>query len=70
MAQATAETEVFADIMARAEARVEAGEAKSLFVALRTLGVEESIDYAQFFPEIEIRDIANRTKRNNVLLKY
>ena len=70
VAQATAETEVFADIMARAEARVEAGEAKSLFVALRTLGVEESIDYAQFFPEIEIRDIANRTKRNNVLLKY
>ena len=68
--QATAELDAFDGLMSRAESRVASGESKSLFVALRELGVEEEIDYAAFFPEIEVRDIANRNKRNDVLLKH
>jgi SecD/SecF fusion protein len=68
--QATAELDAFSGLMTRAEARVTSGESKSLFVALRELGVEEGIDYAVFFPEIQVRDIANRNKRNDVLLKH
>lgn len=68
--QATAELDAFNGLLARAESRVASGESKSLFVALRELGVEEEVDYAVFFPEIVVRDIANRNKRNDVLLKY
>ena len=68
--QATAETTEFADIIIRAEARVEAGEAKTLFVALRDMGVDEGIDYAKFFPQINLKDVANQKKRNDILLKH
>jgi SecD/SecF fusion protein len=68
--QATAEEEAFADVMRRAEARVDASEAPTLFVALRDLGVEEGIDYAKFFPQVNLTDVANQNKRNDILLKY
>ena len=68
--QATAQTDEFATVMERAQARVDSQESKTLFLALRELGVEEGIDYAVFFPEINLRDVANQTKRNNILLKY
>ncbi len=68
--QASADKDEFAAIMQRAQARVDSQESKTLFTALRELGVEEEIDYAKFFPEINLKDIANRNKRNNILLKY
>ena len=68
--QVTAENAEFSELMARAEARVEAGDAATLFVALRELGVEESVDYAKFFPQINLADVANQNKRNDILLKY
>ena len=68
--QATAEVDEFSAIMERAQARVASKESKTLFTALRDLGVEEEIDYAKFFPQINLKDIANRNKRNNILLKY
>lgn len=68
--QATAETDEFADVMARAEARVEAGEATTLFVALRDLGTEEGVDYAKFFPQVNLADVPNQNKRNDILLKH
>ncbi len=72
VAQATAETDEFASIMERAQARVDAKpqQSKTLFLALRELGVEEGIDYAVFFPQINLRDVANQSKRNNILLKH
>lgn len=70
VSQATAEVDEFAAIMERAQTRVANKESKSLFVALRELGTEEEIDYAVFFPEIKVKDIANRNKRNDVLLKH
>lgn len=70
VAQVTAEQAEFADVLQRAEARVEAGDSPTLFIALRDLGVEEGIDYAAFFPQINVADIANQNKRNDILLKH
>jgi len=70
VSQATAKTDEFADVISRAEARVAAGEAPTLFIALRDLGVKEGINYAEFFPEINVKDIANQNKRNDILLKH
>ena len=46
------------------------GESPTLFIALRDLGREQSINYAKFFPEINLKDIPNQNKRNSILLKY
>jgi len=70
VAQVTAEEADFADVLQRAEARVDAGDSPTLFIALRDLGVEEGIDYATFFPQINVADIANQNKRNDILLKH
>ncbi|KRP35946.1 MAG: preprotein translocase subunit SecD [Opitutaceae bacterium BACL24 MAG-120322-bin51] len=68
--QATAETTEFASIMERAQARVESKESKTLFLALREMGAEDDIDYAVFFPQVNLRDVANQNKRNDILLKH
>jgi SecD/SecF fusion protein len=70
VAQVTADEAEFADLLQRAEARVEMGDAPTLFISLRDLGVEESVDYAKFFPQINVADIANQNKRNDILLKH
>ncbi|MFU8848249.1 MAG: protein translocase subunit SecD [Opitutales bacterium] len=70
VAQVTAHSEEFVDLMDRAEARVKAGDAPTLFVALRDLGVQEDVNYAKFFPQINVADIANQNKRNDILLKH
>lgn len=70
VAQATSETADFGVIMERAQARVDSKQSKTLFLALRELGAEENIDFALFFPEVNLRDIANQNKRNDILLKH
>ena len=70
VAQVTAEQAEFADVLQRAEARVDVGDSPTLFIGLRDLGVEEEIDYAKFFPQINVADIANQNKRNDILLKH
>lgn len=70
VAQATANEAQFADIMAKAQAKVEAGEAPTLFIALRDIGEQDDVNYAEFFPEINVKDIANQNKRNDILLKH
>lgn len=70
VAQATAETADFSVIMERAQARVDSKQSKTLFLALREMGAEENIDFALFFPEVNLRDIANQNKRNDILLKH
>ena len=62
VAQVTAEEAEFADVLQRAEARVEAGESPTLFIALREFWTEEGIDFAAFFPQINVADIANQNK--------
>jgi SecD/SecF fusion protein len=70
VAQVTADQTEFDGVLQRAQARVDAGEAPTLFIALRDLGVDEEIDYAKFFPQINVADIANLNKRNDILLKH
>lgn len=70
VAQATAETAEFGALMERAQARVDSKQSKTLFLALREMGAEENIDFALFFPEVNLRDIANQNKRNDILLKH
>ena len=66
----TVEVSEFSDILQRAHDRVEAQESKTLFLALRELGEEENIDYAIYFPDINLRDVPNQNKRNDILLKH
>ena len=68
VAQVTAEEADFANLLQRAGTRVDAKESPTLFIALRDLGVEEKIDYAKFFPQINVAEVANQTKRNDLLL--
>ena len=70
VAQVTADEAEFADVLQRAEARVNAEESPTLFIALRDLGEEENIDFAEFFPQINVADIANQNERNDILLKH
>ncbi len=60
----------FSAILQQAQARVDAGEAKTLFLALRSIGVEEDIDYSVYFPDINLSDVPNQKKRNDLLLKH
>ena len=68
--QVTAQQDEFSQLFARAEARLAAGDSPTLFIALRDLGVLEDVDYAKFFPQINVADIANQRKRNDILLKH
>ena len=68
--QATYDVEVFEAIVDKGKARVESGESQVLFIALREIGREENINYADFFPGINVADIPNQNTRNSVLLKH
>jgi SecD/SecF fusion protein len=68
--QATDNLEEFDALLEAGNARVSSGKSPTLFIALRDLGREQSINYAKFFPEINLKDIPNQNKRNSILLKY
>ena len=67
--EATAAQEELHALVEEAEAK--ANEAKvSTFVALRELIQNEGIDLAKFFPDLDVNDIKNVNKRNQVLLDH
>ncbi len=66
--QITAETEEFNELKVKALERVESKEEPSLFVALKNLSEEDSINFQKFIPQIDGSDIKNRRKRNEILL--
>ncbi len=66
--EVTAETDAFNDLYAEAETMVDSGEAPSLFMAFRQLGREGDVDYQVFFPHINVIDVKNRVKRNDILI--
>ncbi|MBC2600747.1 protein translocase subunit SecD [Puniceicoccus vermicola] len=53
----------------RASAGVEAGEYPSVYVGMREIVNAEGIDLASYFPEINLVDIRNQERRNEVLLR-
>ncbi|RCL31942.1 MAG: protein translocase subunit SecDF, partial [Puniceicoccaceae bacterium] len=68
--QVSQDTEAFETLLESGRKRVALGESPTLFIALRDLGRESGINYAEFFPDINLTDIPNRDKRNGILLKY
>jgi SecD/SecF fusion protein len=67
--EASAKPAEFAKLMSDASARVQAGRAQSIYVALKQIGAEQKLDLSQFFPEIRLEDsLTNVEKRNNILL--
>ncbi|MDR3274244.1 MAG: protein translocase subunit SecD [Puniceicoccales bacterium] len=58
----------FRKILDRAKERVTSGKAKTFFLALRELSYDEGIDLAHFFPDINLADIRNLKKKNDMLL--
>ena len=68
--QVTANESDFTELIKRSKIRVEKGDSPTLFIALRDLGVEEGVDFSQYFPQFNVADIANQNKRNDILLKH
>lgn len=68
-AEAKAKPAQFAALMTRASERVQAGQAATVFVALKQIGREDKLDLSQFFPQIRLEDkLKNVEKRNDILL--
>jgi SecD/SecF fusion protein len=41
-----------------------------LFLALKTLGADDNVDYLKFFPDVPLHDVKNIPRRNDMLLTY
>jgi SecD/SecF fusion protein len=68
-AQATAKPTEFAALMKEAGDRVAAGQAKTVFVALKQIGKERKLDLSQYFPKYRLEaSLKNIERRNNILL--
>lgn len=66
----SANNDSFDKIFQKAQDNVDSGKSPSIFVALNQIGLEDKIDFSQFFPEVNLADIKNLEKRNNILLRY
>jgi SecD/SecF fusion protein len=66
---ASAKQTEFNALIGKASARVQSGQAPSVFAALKQIGREEKLDLSQFFPQIRLEEnLKNVEKRNNILL--
>jgi SecD/SecF fusion protein len=66
---ASAKQTDFAKLMSKVDERIRAGQAPSVYVALKQIGREEKLDLSQFFPQIRLEaTLKNVEKRNNILL--
>jgi SecD/SecF fusion protein len=43
---------------------------RTLFLALKSIGEADKVDYSQFFPQLAVGDIKNIPRRNDVILSY
>ncbi|HKB56591.1 MAG TPA: protein translocase subunit SecD [Lacunisphaera sp.] len=59
----------FTKLMAQVADRVKSGQAPTVYVALKQIGLEQKLDLSQFFPDIRMEaSLKNIEKRNNILL--
>ncbi|MDR1457407.1 MAG: protein translocase subunit SecD [Puniceicoccales bacterium] len=58
----------FEELMRRAHERLEAGQSKSLFLAIRDIANAERIDLSRFFKNKNVDDIKNLSEKNKILL--
>jgi SecD/SecF fusion protein len=66
--RAAASGDAFFELLSRAKLRVKLGQSPSIFVALKAIAKEESIDLAAYFPDIKLQDIKNLDKKNKILM--
>lgn len=74
--RATAHQDEFSKILKAAEKRIEKSSAKgdkakspTLYIALRDYADAENVDLYKYFPDVNVSDIVNLKKRNDILLK-
>lgn len=74
--RATAHQDEFSKILKAAEERIEKSSAKgdkakspTLYIALRDYADAENVDLYKYFPDVNVSDIVNLKKRNDILLK-
>ncbi|MDR0595150.1 MAG: protein translocase subunit SecD [Puniceicoccales bacterium] len=65
---ATCDNAQFKVILNRAKERVNLGKTKTLFLALKEISKDENIDLSHFFPDINLADIKNIKRKNDLLL--
>ncbi|MDR0741936.1 MAG: protein translocase subunit SecD [Puniceicoccales bacterium] len=58
----------FEELMRRAHERLEVGQSKSLFLAIRDIANAEKIDLSRFFKNKIVDDIKNLSEKNKILL--
>ncbi len=69
--RASAKTEEFSALLAKAAAMKKSGAAPSEFVALKQIGRDQRLDLSQYFPDVRLEEsLKNIGKRNDILLKY
>jgi SecD/SecF fusion protein len=67
--ESSARTNEFSALVAEARAKVDAGEARSVLVGLRSIANERRIDLSEFFPHLRMDpSLRNVEKRNQMLL--
>jgi SecD/SecF fusion protein len=64
----TACVDEFSGLLSRAKLRMKLGQFPSLFVALKEIAKDETIDLATYFPDIKLQDIKNIEKKNKILM--
>jgi len=65
----TAKQAEFGKLLTRANARVDAKQAGSLYTALKQIGLEDNLDLSEFFPQLRIEEsLKNKEKRNALVL--
>ena len=69
-AQSRAKTTEFAALLKEAGDRRASGQSPSAFVALKEIAKERKIDLSQYFPNLDIGDVKNIERKNNILLDY
>jgi len=69
-AEASAKPAEFAALLKEAEDRAAAGQAPSVFMALKRLAQERRLDLTSYFPHLELGDVGNVDKRNAILLDH
>ncbi|MSU46373.1 MAG: protein translocase subunit SecD [Lacunisphaera sp.] len=66
---ATAKPAEFTKLMTSVGDRIKSGQAPTVYVALKQIGLEQKLDLSQFFPDIRLEvSLKNIEKRNNILL--
>jgi SecD/SecF fusion protein len=66
----SAEKDAFDILSKKAEDAVEAGTYPTYYVALSNIVKNDQADLAKFFPKVDLSDVKNLDKRNDILLKY